>query len=38
MRNIEWNTFLAEVSTDVFLMLQHGSIFIAAKGLTPTKL
>jgi hypothetical protein len=37
MHNVEWNTFLVEVSTDVFLMLQRRSVFIVAKGLTSTK-
>jgi hypothetical protein len=38
MHNIECNTFLAEVSTDMCLIMQHKSVFIAAKGLTSTKL
>jgi hypothetical protein len=38
MHNVECNTFLAEVSTDVFLMLQQGSVFISAKGLMSIKL
>jgi hypothetical protein len=38
MHNVECNTFLAEVSTDVFLIMQQESVFIAAKGLTSTKL
>jgi hypothetical protein len=33
MHIIESNTFLDEVSTDVFLIKQHELIFIAAKGL-----
>jgi hypothetical protein len=38
MHNIECNTFLGEVSVDVFFILQQESVFIAAKGLTSTKL
>jgi hypothetical protein len=38
MHNVEYNNFLVEVSTDVFLIIQHESIFIAVKGLTSTKL
>jgi hypothetical protein len=38
MHNVECNTFLAEVSTNMSLIMQHESIFIAAKGLTSTKL
>jgi hypothetical protein len=38
MHNVECNTFFGEVSIDVFLILQQESIFIAAKGLTSTKL
>jgi hypothetical protein len=38
MHKVECNTFLNEVSTYVFLILQQESIFIAAKGLTWTKL
>jgi hypothetical protein len=38
MHKVECNTFLNEVSTDVFLILQQESIFIAAKELTWTKL
>jgi hypothetical protein len=38
MHNVECNTFLAKVSTDVFLIMQHELIFIAVKGLTTTKL
>jgi hypothetical protein len=38
MHNIECNTFLAEVSIDVFLILQYELDFIDAKGLTSTKL
>jgi hypothetical protein len=33
MHKVESNTFLVEVSTDVFLIVQHESVFIAAKGL-----
>jgi hypothetical protein len=32
MYKVECNTFLAEVSTDVFLIVQHESVFIDAKG------
>jgi hypothetical protein len=38
MHKVECNTFLVEVSTYVFLILQQESIFIAAKGLTSTNL
>jgi hypothetical protein len=38
MHNVECNTFLAEVSIDMFLIVQRESIFIAAKGLSSTKL
>jgi hypothetical protein len=38
MYKVECNTFLVEVSNDVFLMMQQESIFIAAKGLMATKL
>jgi hypothetical protein len=38
MHKVECNTFLDEVSTDVFLILQQESVFIAAKGLTSTTL
>jgi hypothetical protein len=38
MHNVEYNNFLVEVSTDVFLIIQHESIFIAVMGLTSTKL
>jgi hypothetical protein len=38
MHNIECNTFLAEVLTDVFLIMQRESVFIAINGLTSTKL
>jgi hypothetical protein len=38
MHKVESNTFLDEISTDVFLILQHGLDFIAAKGLTWIKL
>jgi hypothetical protein len=38
MHKVECNTFLDEVSIDVFLILQHESIFIVSKGLTSTKL
>jgi hypothetical protein len=33
MYNEECNTFVDEVLSDVFMMLQHEAIFIAAKGL-----
>jgi hypothetical protein len=38
MHKVESNTFLDEVSTDVFLIMQQESIFIATKGLTCSKL
>jgi hypothetical protein len=38
MHKVESNIFLDEVSTSVFLILQQESVFIAAKGLTWTKL
>jgi hypothetical protein len=38
IHKVECNTFLTEVSTDVFLILQHKSVFVAAKGLTLTNL
>jgi hypothetical protein len=38
MHKVECNTFLDEVSIDVFLILQQESIFIAAKGMMWTKL
>jgi hypothetical protein len=38
MYNVECNIFLDEVSTDVFLMMQQESVFIATKGLSTTKL
>jgi hypothetical protein len=38
MHKIECNTFLTEVSIDVFLILQQESVFIAAKGMTLTNL
>jgi hypothetical protein len=38
MHKVESYTVLDEVSIDVFLIMQHESIFIAAKGLTWTKL
>jgi hypothetical protein len=38
MHKVECNTFLDEVSIDVFLILQPESVFIATKGLTWTKL
>jgi hypothetical protein len=38
MHKVWCYTFLDEVSTDVFLILQYESVFIAAKGLTWTKL
>jgi hypothetical protein len=34
MYNVECNTFLIEVSTDAFMMMQQESIFIAIKGLS----
>jgi hypothetical protein len=33
MYNEECNTFVDEVSSYVFMMLQHKSVFIALKGL-----
>jgi hypothetical protein len=36
MYNEECTTFIDEVSSDVFMMLQHESIFIAVKGLCST--
>jgi hypothetical protein len=33
MHGVESNTFLIEVSTDVFLIVQQHSVFIAVKGL-----
>jgi hypothetical protein len=36
MYNEECNTFVDEVSSDVFMMLQHESIFIVVKGLWST--
>jgi hypothetical protein len=33
MYNEECNTFVDEVSSDVFMMLQHESVFIVVKGL-----
>jgi hypothetical protein len=36
MYNEECNTFVDEVSSDVFMMLQHESVFIAIKGLWST--
>jgi hypothetical protein len=38
MHKVESNTFLNEVSTYMFLILQQKSYFIAVKGLTWTKL
>jgi hypothetical protein len=38
MYNIECNTFLTEVSSNVFMMLQQEPVFIAVKGLLSTKL
>jgi hypothetical protein len=38
MYSVEHNTFLAEISSDVFMMLQQESVFIAVKGLSSTKL
>jgi hypothetical protein len=35
---VECNTFIAEISTDVFLMLQHESVYIAGKGSSSIKL
>jgi hypothetical protein len=32
----ECNTFVDEVSSDVFMMLQHEPVFIAIKGLWAT--
>jgi hypothetical protein len=34
MYNEECNTFVDEVSSVVFMMLQHGSVFIGIKGLS----
>jgi hypothetical protein len=31
-KGIQCNTFLAEVSTDVFLMMQHEAVYVAGKG------
>jgi hypothetical protein len=36
MYNEECTTFIDEVSSDVFMMLQHESIFIAVNGLCST--
>jgi hypothetical protein len=36
MHKVESITSLVEVSTDVFMILHHESIFIADKGLTWT--
>jgi hypothetical protein len=36
MHEVESITSIIEVSTDVFLILHHESIFIAGKGLTWT--
>jgi hypothetical protein len=36
MYNEEGNTFVDEVSSYVFMMLQHESFFIAIKGLWST--
>jgi hypothetical protein len=33
MHEVENNTFLVEVYTDIFLIVQHDSVFIAVKGL-----
>jgi hypothetical protein len=38
MHKVECNTFFAEVSIDVFLILQQESVIIAAMGLMSTKL
>jgi hypothetical protein len=38
MYSIECNTFLTDVSMDVFMMLQQELVFIAVKGLSSTKL
>jgi hypothetical protein len=38
MYEVECNTFLAEVSIDVFLILQQELVFMTAKGLSSTKL
>jgi hypothetical protein len=38
MYNIERNTFLTEVSSNVFMMLQQEPVFIAVKGLSSTKI
>jgi hypothetical protein len=37
MYNVECNTFLVEVSTNMFMMLQQGPIFIAVKGFSSKK-
>jgi hypothetical protein len=34
MHEVKSNTFLVEVSTNVFLIVQHDLVFIAAKGLS----
>jgi hypothetical protein len=36
MYNEKCNTFVDEVSSDVFMMLQHESVFIVVKGLWST--
>jgi hypothetical protein len=33
MHEVESNTFLVDVSIGMFLIVQHESVFIAAKGL-----
>jgi hypothetical protein len=38
MHNVECNTFLAEVLTDAFFIMQQESVFIVATRLTLTKL
>jgi hypothetical protein len=38
MHKVECNTFLTEVSIDVFVILQQESVFIAAKELSSTTL
>jgi hypothetical protein len=38
MYNEECNTFVDDVSSDVFMMLQHKSVFIAIKGLWSTNI
>jgi hypothetical protein len=38
MYNEECNTFVDEVTSDVFMMLQHELIFIAVKGLWSTNI